>query len=113
MLAAAGAITYLMSNGNGPTFRGMLAPSTTIEQLLKGPRQYDGKIVKVDGMVVGSFGILGLGGFRLQDPQSGGEILVLTSGGIPPAGTPILVFGKFKQAVAIGSHQYAVILHDF
>jgi hypothetical protein len=113
MLASAGAVAYVLLSGIGPTLHGLLRPSTTIDQLLSEPSRYDGKIVKVDGMVVGSFGLMGLGGFRLQDLGSRREILVMTSGGVPLTGAPTLVWGKYKQAVSIGSYQYAVIFQTF
>jgi hypothetical protein len=109
LLAVVAAITYFISNNGGPDIRAILLPSTTVEELLKHSNQYDGKIVKVDGMVVGSFGIMGLGGFRLRDPASRREILVVTSSGIPQAGNSILVFGRFRQTLSIGSYQYAVV----
>jgi hypothetical protein len=113
MLAVAGTIVYLIANNSGPAFRALLVHSTTIDQLLQRPGQYDGRIVKVDGVVAGSFGIMGLGGFRLTDPESGREVLVMTSNGIPPVGNSATAFGRFKQALSIGSRQYAVIFINF
>jgi hypothetical protein len=113
LLAVVAAIAYFISNNDGPELRAILLPSTTVEQLLKHSSQYDGKIVKVDGVVVGNFGIMGLGGFRLGDPASGREILVMTSSGVPQVGNSILVLGRFRQTLSIGSRQYAVIFMNF
>jgi hypothetical protein len=113
LLAVVAAIIYFVSNNGGPELRAILLPSTTVDQLLKHSSQYDGKIVKVDGVVVGNFGIMGLGGFRLGDPASGHEILVMTSSGVPQVGNSILVLGRFRQTLSIGSRQYAVIFMDF
>jgi hypothetical protein len=113
LLAVVAAIAYFISNNDGPELRAILLSSTTVEQLLKHSSQYDGKIVKVDGVVVGNFGIMGLGGFRLGDPASGREILVMTSSGVPQVGNSILVLGRFRQTLSIGSRQYAVIFMNF
>jgi hypothetical protein len=109
VLALGVVAAYYFSGGTSPNLRQLTTSSTTIAVLLDDPSKYDGQTVKVGGEVAGSLGVMGLGGFRLRDPQSGSEILVMTSGGIPPSGTTISVFGKFKQAVAVGAYQYAVI----
>jgi hypothetical protein len=113
ILVATIVVAYFASTNGDPSFREMLVPRTTIDQILERPSQYDGKIVKVDGVVVGSFGVMGLGGFRFKDPGGGREILVVTSDGLPSAGNPILVVGRFKQALSIGGCQYAVIFQGF
>lgn len=109
VLAVGAVVAYFLSRGPSPSLRQLTTPTTTIDLLLDDPSKYDGRSVRVGGTVVGSLGVMGFGGFRLQDPQSGSEILVMSSGGIPPNGTAISVFGKFKQAVAVGAYQYAVI----
>jgi hypothetical protein len=111
VLVAGAVIAYFVSRGPS-SLRQLITSSTQIDLLLSDPSKHDGMSVRVDGTVVGSLGIMGFGGFRLQDPQSGSEILVMSSGGIPANGTAISVFGKFKQAVAIGPYQYAVILQQ-
>lgn len=109
VLTVGAVAAYFVSRSPSHSVRKLITPSTTIDLLLNEPSKYDGTSVRVGGTVVGSLGVMGFGGFRLQDPQSGSEILVMSSGGIPPNGTAISVFGKFKQAVAVGAYQYAVI----
>jgi hypothetical protein len=111
VLVVGAVIAYFLSRGPS-SLRQLTTFSTAIDLLLNDPGKYDGKIVRVDGTVVGSLGVMGFGGFRLQDSQTGREILVVSSGGIPANGTVISIFGKFKQALAVGPYQYAVVLQQ-
>lgn len=113
VLIVTGAIAYVLAHRNSPTFRNFTAPAVTIDELLKSAKDYDGKTVTVNGIVVGSIGLLGAGGFLLRDSTSRGEITVMASGGIPPLKTLMSVTGKFKQAVVIGDFQYAVIIQNY
>ena len=72
-------------------------PALAIDLPHNDPSKYDGTIMRVDGTVVGSLWVIGFGAFRLQDSQSGREILVVSSGGIPAHGTAISIFGKFNR----------------
>lgn len=110
VLIVSGGIAYLLAHRNGPVLRSFTSPSVSIDELMKSARDYDGKVIKVSGVVIGSVGFLGIGGFLLRDPNGVGEIMVMASGGIPPEGTTMTIIGKFKQAVVIGNFQYAVIM---
>ena len=110
VLVVAGAIAYLLSHRNGPGLRSFTAPSVSIEELLTSARDYNGRVVKVSGVVMGGVGLLGLGGFILRDSSGRGEILVMVSSGIPLEGAVVSVIGRFKQAVVIGNAQYAVLV---
>lgn len=82
--------------------------ATEVNQLLKQPMKYDGKLVTVQGTVVDSAAVLGIGGYRLRQADS--EIYVVSGHGIPQPGSKVVVTGTFKQALAVGAFQYAVIL---
>jgi hypothetical protein len=112
-ILAVGAVgAYFLSRGPSANIRQFTTSSISIDSLVDDPSKYDGQLVKVGGTVGASLGVMGVGGFRLLDRRTGSEILVMTSGGIPPIGTDISVFGKFKQAMAIGAYQYAVIFRQ-
>jgi hypothetical protein len=110
VLAVSGAIAYAVAHRNDPRLRSLAVPSISVDELLERGRDYDGKTVKVNGIVVHSLGLLGIGEFVLQDASSGTRIMVMASSGIPRDGTVASVTGTFKRVVAIGSFQYAVIL---
>jgi hypothetical protein len=100
------AIGYFSLKGGGALIDSVTA--TEVSQLLKQPKDFDGRRVTVRGVVVHSAGIMGVGGYRLE--QGGAEVYVISSHGIPQPGIEVTVTGTFKQAFAIGTFQYAVIL---
>ena len=107
---------YVLHNGSAGTaqdFRAMTTPIMTIGDLLTHSEAYDGRVVRVSGVVVGRVGVLGLGGYRLEQQETGDEIVVLSRTGVPAIGTTLTVAGTFKQAFAINSYSYPVILRDF
>jgi hypothetical protein len=113
VIAVAGALAYSFSDRDIHNSRSFTTPSVSIDELLTGARQYDGNLVKVSGIVTASVGLMGFGGFRLQDVRSKSEIMVMGSGAIPPVGAALSVTGKFKQAFVIGYFQYAMIVQNF
>jgi hypothetical protein len=112
LIVAGGAAAYFMSNRNSRIIIDMTTPLINIKQLLTQPARYDGTVVKVEGRVSGSAGVLGFGVYVLQQEGTADTVLVISHGGIPPTGVAIKVTGKFKQAVSFGIHQYAVIFQD-
>ncbi|MGQ0682925.1 hypothetical protein [Bradyrhizobium sp.] len=109
VLAAAAAIALAIRQ---PDFRWSTG-SVMIGDLLREPAKYDGRSVRVTGIVADRMGIMGFGGFRLRDPLNGDEIaVVVPGGGMPDKGSAILVSGKFRQAFAIGKVSGAMIIRD-
>jgi hypothetical protein len=82
--------------------------ATEVSQLLANPGEFDGRFVTVKGTVQESAAVMGVGGYRLRQGPS--EIYILSSHGIPSTGTQVTVSGTFKQALALGGLQYAVIV---
>lgn len=81
---------------------------TPIGTLLDDPGQYDGKIVRVGGQVTESVGLLGYGGYRIDDGT--GTIAVATkTGGAPRKGAKVGVEGTFRSAFTLGDQTVAVI----
>ena len=79
-----------------------------IAQLLRYPKDYDGKPVTVTGTVSGNAGILGYGGYRIRQGDS--EILVISGRGIPGLEQNVTVSGIFRQALSLNSYTYPVIV---
>ena len=72
----------------------------SISELLQNPREFEGKIVSVEGQVINSNGIFGLGYFEISDGKS--KIYVFTESGLPNEGNIIQVKGKFSQYLKVG-----------
>ena len=84
------------------------ASVTPIGHLLDDPGRYDGKSVKIEGVVKGSAGGLGLGTYQVQDNT--GTLTVLSErGGAPRDGDKIDVQGIFQALVSLGSKSLAVL----
>lgn len=73
----------------------------TVEELRNNARDYDAKILTVQGTVVNS-GSLGLGGYTVEDGT--GKIMVLTTHAVPNKGQKVKVKGKVMQAAKIGEN---------
>lgn len=84
---------------------------TPIATLLNDPGQYDKQVVHVAGKVTQSIGILGYGGYRLDDGT--GTITVATkSGGAPREGAEVGVEGEFRSGFTLGTETVAAIIES-
>src|SRR5581483_11309588 len=72
-----------------------------ISQIKADPARFHNKTVAVRGTVVTSVGVLGRGGYEIQDDT--GRIYVLTNQGIPSSGARVVVEGTiFSGATVLG-----------
>ena len=84
------------------------ASVTPIKTLLDDPGSYDGKVVNVGGEVSQAVGVLGYGGYQLNDGTA--SILVVTkTHGAPREGARVGVQGTFRSAFTMGTTTAAVI----
>lgn len=83
-------------------------PKTEISELISRSREYDGKAVTVTGTVTGNAGVFGYGAYRLRRAKD--ELLIISRHGIPESGTEVTVSGTFRQAFAINSYIYSVVV---
>ena len=82
---------------------------TPISQLLNDPGQYDHKIVRVAGKVTHSVGLLGYGGYQIDDGS--GQITVVTkTGGAPRQGAEVGVEGEFRSGFTLGTETIAAVV---
>lgn len=81
---------------------------TPIERILEDPRAFDERIVSVKGEVKRSLGLLGFGGYEVDDGT--GRITVVTDAGLPPSGAEVTVRGIAKNAYTIGDKSLTVII---
>jgi hypothetical protein len=81
-----------------------------IKELLDDPGRYDGQIVRIAGEVTQSIGILGYGGYQVNDGT--GTITVVFEGGgsTPRVGAKVGVEGTFRSAFTVGSVSGAVLV---
>ena len=85
--------------------------TTPISKLLDDPTAYDHKTVRVQGTIGEAAGILGYGGYRLDDGT--GKILVITqTNGAPRTGAKVGVEGEFRSAFTLGTQSVAVIMES-
>jgi hypothetical protein len=84
------------------------ASVTPINQLLSDPSRYDGKTVRVKGVVKGAVGGLGVGAYEIKDNT--GTLTVVSDKGDPPrTGANVGVKGKFQALLSLGFKSLAVL----
>ncbi|HEY7895614.1 MAG TPA: hypothetical protein VIC24_12025 [Gemmatimonadaceae bacterium] len=84
------------------------ASATPIGHLLDDPGRYDGKSVRIQGVVKGSAGAFGLGTYQVQD-NTGTLTVVSQNNGAPREGDRIGVQGIFQALFTLGSQSLAVL----
>lgn len=82
--------------------------ATPIGSILKNPRDYEGKLVKVSGVVTESMNIFIVKGFKLKDDT--GEIFVITDKILPKVGSKATAQGYIEEGFTIGDAQSIVIM---
>lgn len=80
-----------------------------IKTLLDDPSRYDHKTVRIAGEVKETIGLLGYGGFRVDD-GTGVLTVVTQGGGAPRTGAKVGVEGEFRAAFTLGSESVAVLM---
>src|SRR5437870_6023144 len=84
---------------------------TTVADINRNPGRYYNKEVAVSGNVVSSFGLLGTGGYELDDGT--GTIWVISQGyGIPGKGAHIRVAGTIIQGANVGGRSIGLALRE-
>ncbi len=82
---------------------------TKIHTLLDDPTRYDHQIVRIAGTVTHSVGILGYGGYSVDD-GTGSLTVVTEGGGAPRDGAKVGVEGEFRSAFTLGTTSGAVLM---
>jgi len=82
---------------------------TPIKTLLDDPSRFDHQTVRVAGNVGESVGILGYGGYRVDD-GTGTITVVSKANGAPRTGAHVGVEGEFRSAFTLGTESVAVIM---
>lgn len=85
--------------------------TTPIRELLDDPSHYDGKTVRIAGEVKSAAGVLGFGGYEVDD-GSGSLPVVSQAGGAPKEGARVGVEGTFRSAFTLGTKTGAVLVEQ-
>ena len=81
----------------------------SVHDVINNSHQLIGTQITVTGVAGESFAILDAGGFQLRD-EDGSKLTVLSSHGMPLAGTRTTVHGTLRQAFAVGSEQEMILV---
>jgi len=71
----------------------------TIGRINADPSRFQNRTVKVSGTVVNSVGLLGKGGYQLED--STGKIYVISGSGVPSRGSRVTVTGRVSPGAEV------------
>ena len=71
----------------------------TIGRIVADPSRYQNKTVRVSGTVTNSVGVLGKGGYQLDDGT--GKIYVISGTGVPSRGSKVEVTGRVSPGVEV------------
>jgi len=81
-----------------------------IRNLLEHPREYEGKVVIVEGQITDNKSLLVVKYFKVKD--STGEIAVITDRMLPQIGQTERVRGKIDQTFSIGNSSMTVLIEE-
>jgi hypothetical protein len=90
---------------------GGCASTVRIGDLMAAPQRYDGQTVQVEGTVTRSAGVLGMGGYELDD-GTGQIFVVAQSGGVPVQGARTRVKGRFQSIFSVAGRSVAAIMQE-
>jgi hypothetical protein len=86
-------------------------PGTTpIRELLDDPGRYEGREVRIAGEVTRSVGVLGYGGYQVDDGTGTLTVVVEGGGATPRVGAEVGVEGTFRSAFTLGPVTAAVLM---
>lgn len=84
---------------------------TPIRNLVENPRDYEGKVLTLEGEVTSRASLFVVKYFTLKDHT--GEIKVVTVRFLPPVGSKVRVRGKIEEAFSIGNLQTLVFVEEY
>lgn len=84
--------------------------ATKIGRINADPTRYQNRTVRVDGTVVNSMGVLGTGGYQIQDDT--GKIYVLSSTGVPNKGSRVRVTGRVQAGASVLGRSFGTAIRE-
>jgi hypothetical protein len=82
----------------------------TIGRINADPSRYTNKIVKVNGTVTNSVGLMGRGGYQIED--STGRIIVISGKGVPSRGSRVTVTGRVSPGAEVLGNTVGVTIRE-
>lgn len=79
---------------------------TPIGDIVSNPREYDGKMLIIEGKVTERLSLLAIKSFVVQDET--GEIKVITTNVMPEIGSHVRIRGSVHEAFSLGNLQVLV-----
>jgi len=84
--------------------------SVRIANITADPSRYRNHTVRVTGMVVKSVGVLGRGGYQLEDET--GRIYVISAAGVPSGGSRVIVAGKVMPGAEVLGQSVGTVIRE-
>lgn len=81
-----------------------------INRITADPARYRNRTVSVNGTVVNAVGVLGTGGYQIDDGT--GKLFVVSTSGIPAKGTRVTVTGTVISGANILGHSIGTSLRE-
>jgi hypothetical protein len=81
-----------------------------IGRITADPNHYLNRTVRVSGTVTTSYGILGTGGYQLEDAT--GKIVVISATGLPSKGAHVEVTGQVMSGIQIGGRAIGAAIRE-
>lgn len=84
--------------------------SVKIGRINSDPFRYQNKTVRVTGTVTNSVGVLGTGGYQIEDET--GKILVLSQTGVPSRGARVEVTGRVTPGAQVLGNSVGTMIRE-
>ncbi len=85
--------------------------SVRIGRITSDPTRYVHRTVQVEGTVTNSVGLLGTGGYQVDDGT--GKIYVISNTGVPSRGSRVKVSGTVMSGAVVGGHAIGTALREY
>ena len=82
----------------------------SIKELLDDPGRYEGQTVRIAGEVTQSVGVLGYGGYQVNDGTGTLTVIMQGGGASPRVGAKVGVEGTFRSAFTVGGLTAAALM---
>jgi len=83
---------------------------TTIGRIMADPSKYQNRTVRVSGTVTNSVGLLGKGGYQIEDGT--GRIYVVSGTGVPSRGSRVTVTGRVSPGAELLGTSVGVAIRE-
>lgn len=84
--------------------------SIKIGRINADPTRYQNRTVRVTGTVTSAMGVLGTGGYQIQDDS--GKIYVISGTGVPAKGSRVTVKGRVQSGVNILGRSFGTAIRE-